>query len=65
MKIGLTGEIRRVNRIEQRVAEAAKLGFKRVFIPKYNLQGWTPPANIEVVGVLTLSQTLHYVLKNN
>lgn len=64
-EIGLTGEIRRVNRIEQRVAEAAKLGFKRVFIPKYNLQGWTPPANIEVVGVLTLSQTLHYVLKNN
>ena len=61
-EIGLTGEIRRVNRIEQRVAEAAKLGFKRVFIPKHNLQGWTPPDNIEVVGVLTLSQALHYVL---
>ena len=33
-ELGLTGEVRRVNRIEQRVAEAAKLGFKRVFIPK-------------------------------
>lgn len=33
-EVGLTGEIRRVNRIEQRVVEAAKLGFKRVFLPK-------------------------------
>lgn len=42
-EIGLTGEIRRVNRIEQRVAEAQKLGFKRILIPKNNLKGWQPP----------------------
>ena len=32
-ELGLTGEIRRVTRIDQRIAEAAKLGFKRVFHP--------------------------------
>ncbi|CAM2919773.1 MULTISPECIES: DNA repair protein RadA [Dellaglioa] len=60
-EIGLTGEIRRVNRIEQRVAEAQKLGFKRIFIPKNNLSGWTPPKGIEVVGVATLSEALKVV----
>lgn len=35
-EVGLTGEIRGVNRIEQRIAEAAKLGFKKIFIPKLN-----------------------------
>ena len=35
-EVGLTGEIRSVNRIEQRIAEAAKLGFKKIFIPKLN-----------------------------
>lgn len=57
-ELGLTGEIRRVNRIEQRVAEAAKLGFKRVILPKNNLVGWTPPKDIKVVGVSTLGEAL-------
>jgi len=62
-EIGLTGEIRRVNRIEQRVAEAQKLGFKRIYLPKNNLQGWTPPTGIEVVGVATLSDALRRIFK--
>jgi DNA repair protein RadA/Sms len=37
-EIGLSGEIRAVNRIEQRIAEAQKLGFEQIFISKYNLQ---------------------------
>jgi len=36
-EIGLSGEIRAVNRIEQRIAEAQKLGFETIFISKYNL----------------------------
>ena len=36
-EIGLSGEIRAVNRIEQRIAEAHKLGFDQIFISKYNL----------------------------
>ncbi len=35
-EVGLTGEIRGVNRIEQRIAEAAKLGFGKIFIPRVN-----------------------------
>ena len=62
-ELGLTGEVRRVNRIEQRVAEAAKLGFKRVFIPKNNLDGWQIPDNIQVVGVQTLAETLKMVFR--
>ena len=61
-EVGLTGEIRRVNRIEQRVAEAAKLGFKRIFIPKNNLQSWNPPKDIQVVGVTTIGETLKIAL---
>ena len=34
-EIGLSGEIRPINRIEQRVGEAAKLGFKQIIIPRY------------------------------
>ena len=38
-EVGLSGEVRPVNRIEQRVAEAEKLGFSHIIIPKYNLNG--------------------------
>ena len=39
-EVGLSGEVRPVNRIEQRIAEAEKLGFTNMIIPKYNLQGF-------------------------
>lgn len=61
-EVGLTGEIRRVSRIEQRVAEAAKLGFKRILVPKNNLQGWQTPTNIEVIGVSTINEALRLAL---
>ena len=35
-EIGLSGEIRPVNRVEQRIQEAEKLGFSTIFISKYN-----------------------------
>lgn len=57
-EVGLTGEIRRVSRIEQRVQEAAKLGFKRVICSKNNLEGWHPPSNIKVIGVGTIQEAL-------
>lgn len=38
-EVGLSGEIRAVNRIEQRIAEAEKLGFETIFISKYNTKG--------------------------
>ena len=48
-EVGLSGEIRAVSRIEQRVFEAEKLGFKRIFVPAGNRKGLTKmPARIEV-----------------
>lgn len=57
-EVGLTGEVRRVARIEQRVQEAEKLGFKRVIIPKNNIGGWDFPGNIEVIGVTNINEAL-------
>ncbi len=39
-EVGLSGEVRPINRIEQRIAEAEKLGFHHIIIPRYNLQGF-------------------------
>ena len=51
-EVGLSGEIRPVNRIEQRISEAEKLGFKRFILPKYNMQGLNKEKiNIELVPV--------------
>ena len=51
-EVGLSGEIRPVNRIEQRIGEAEKLGFKQFILPKYNLQGInTRKLNIELIPV--------------
>ena len=38
-EIGLSGEIRAVQRVEQRIQEANRLGFKQIFISKYNMKG--------------------------
>ncbi|MFK4567714.1 DNA repair protein RadA [Enterococcus sp. UD-01] len=62
-EIGLTGEIRRVSSIEQRVREAQKLGFTKVYLPKNNLGGWTPPKGIEIIGVATIGETLRKVFR--
>ena len=62
-EVGLTGEVRRVSRIEQRVQEAAKLGFKRVILPKTNIGGWQFPQGIEVIGVSTVNEALKYAIK--
>ncbi|HAB7638756.1 DNA repair protein RadA [Listeria monocytogenes] len=61
-ELGLTGEIRRVARIEQRVQEAAKLGFKRIFIPKNNEGNWKIPKDVQVVGVETIGEALKKAL---
>ena len=38
-EVGLSGEVRPINRIDQRIAEAEKLGFSHIIIPKYNMSG--------------------------
>ena len=51
-EVGLSGEIRPVNRIEQRIAEAQKLGFKKIIVPEFNKNQLTKTNfKIEVIGV--------------
>ncbi len=50
-EVGLSGEIRTVTRIEQRVAECEKLGFERIFIPKGNLKGIKDKFKIKIEEV--------------
>ncbi|MBE9491317.1 MAG: DNA repair protein RadA [Bacteroidetes bacterium] len=51
-EVGLSGEIRAVNRIDQRIAEAEKLGFDRIFISAYNKKVYNPENfKIEIINV--------------
>ncbi|NNM95254.1 MAG: DNA repair protein RadA [Bacteroidia bacterium] len=50
-EIGLSGEIRPVNRIDQRVAEAEKMGFEQIFISRYNNKELPKRLNIKVQAV--------------
>ena len=60
-EVGLTGEIRGVNRIEQRIAEAAKLGFKRIFIPKLNKGFDGSGFSIELVKVSRVEEVFRKI----
>lgn len=50
--MGLSGEIRAVNRIDQRIQEADRLGFKQIFISKHNTKGLdTGRYNIDIFTI--------------
>jgi len=55
-EVGLTGEIRAVNRIEQRIKEAEKLGFNRIFVSEYNQFGETKNSKIKIIRVKKVTQ---------
>ena len=58
-EVGLSGEVRPVARIEQRIAEAEKLGFQHIIIPKYNLTGLNQKKyKIELVAVRKVEEAL-------
>lgn len=51
-EVGLSGEIRAVNRIEQRIAEAEKLGFEKIIVSKYNAKSLTKlKSSIEIIDL--------------
>ena len=54
-EVGLSGEIRPVHRVEQRVQEAEKLGFSRILIPSSNLKGYHKRGPIKIVEVRKVS----------
>ena len=61
-EVGLSGEIRPVNRIEQRIAEAAKLGFKQIVVPKSNTKRLdTARFGIEVLPVSKVEEAFRLI----
>jgi len=64
-EVGLSGEIRAVSRVDQRIAEAQKLGFEKIFISAYNKKSFSSKnLNIEVVLVSKIDQ-LYNILFNS
>lgn len=56
-EVGLSGEIRTVNRIEQRISEAERLGFEKIFVSRYAIKGIdTKKFNIEIVPLSKLEE---------
>jgi DNA repair protein RadA/Sms len=58
-EVGLSGEIRPVNRIEQRIAEAAKLGFKKFILSRHHKI--PDQTQIELIPSSTVQETLNYI----
>lgn len=61
-EVGLTGELRTISFIEQRIKEASKLGFKTAIIPKSNLKGLRFDSNMEIIGVNNVREALNLIL---
>ncbi len=58
-EVGLSGEIRPVARLEQRIAEAEKLGFRRMLVPAQSLKGFNQDRlNIEIVPVRRVAEAV-------
>ncbi|HNM32886.1 MAG TPA: DNA repair protein RadA [Chitinophagales bacterium] len=55
-EVGLSGEIRAVNKVEQRLAEASKLGYEKVFISKYNQKIKEDNTSAEINLVKTVAE---------
>src|SRR5215218_1452330 len=61
-EVGLSGEIRAVNRIEQRIAEAEKLGFNKIIVSKYNQKGLNKQKyNIEIITMGRVDEMYRYL----
>lgn len=61
-EVGLSGEIRAVNRIDQRIAEAGKLGFEKIIVSKYNAKRLSKQAyKIEVVTMSRVEEVYRYL----
>jgi DNA repair protein RadA/Sms len=64
-EVGLAGEVRAVGRVEQRLAEAHKLGFRRCVLPELSRSRLQAPADLELVGVRDVSSALDVLLRRD
>lgn len=60
-EIGLTGEIRSVSNADMRVAEAARMGFKRVILPYHNVSGMAKRDDITIIGVKNVREAFEEI----
>ncbi|NNC94593.1 MAG: DNA repair protein RadA [Chitinophagales bacterium] len=60
-EIGLSGEVRAVNRIEKRIEEAQKLGFSRIFISNYQSAPSSKKYSIDIVRLSRIQELLKYI----
>ncbi len=65
-EVGLTGEIRPVTRVDQRISEADKLGFKKIYISKFNLKGLDESKyKIQIIKVSRVEELFRSLFKKN
>jgi DNA repair protein RadA/Sms len=57
-EVGLTGEVRAISHVENRVAETQKMGFTRCIVPAGSLKRMKVPAGLRAVGVRTISEAV-------
>jgi DNA repair protein RadA/Sms len=63
-EVGLSGEIRPINRIEQRIREAEKLGFTKMIIPNFDLKGLNlDKINMEIIRVKKVEEAFRVLFK--
>lgn len=62
-EVGLSGEVRAVNMVEQRVAEAKKLGFQQVMLPQVCMNGVKEMKGIELLPVSSVREAIRHVLQ--
>ena len=62
-EVGLSGEIRAVQRVDQRIQEAQKLGFEKIILSKYNFKGKPPKEKlIEIVAMTKITDLVELIL---
>ena len=61
-EVGLSGEVRSISHLDRRVAEAEKLGFKKIICPIQNLKKFKHKTSIELIGVATVHEALQHIL---
>ena len=60
-EVGLSGEVRAVSRIEQRISEAEKLGFKEIMVSKYNKGIDVSKTKIRIVAIAKIEEAFEYL----
>lgn len=65
-EVGLSGEVRAVSRIEQRITEAERIGFSTLIVPQANIVGLPnrPSYKLRIIGVSTVSEAFRLLFKS-